>query len=243
MTRYFLTAAIAILSLTLPLRAEDSAKKVINPVVVFIETDPWLMVIGSDSPSFAMYENGQIIYRSENGYKTVMASTEQQNQILSVMQFGTTTRTYTASNSTDQPTNLFLLRQENALIKTSVYGALKRKEVRANLPAPIVAAYDKLSGFSDPAATDWLPENIEVMIWPYEYAPEASIHWPSEWPGIDAESTIKRGDSYSIFLPSAQFEEFKSFLRTGNRKGAVEIAGKKWAVSWRLPFPRIVLKN
>lgn len=34
-----------------------------QPVVVLIETDPWLMVIGYDVPSFTIYENGQIIFR------------------------------------------------------------------------------------------------------------------------------------------------------------------------------------
>ena len=32
-----------------------------QPIVVLVETDPWLMVIGSDVPTFALYENGQII--------------------------------------------------------------------------------------------------------------------------------------------------------------------------------------
>lgn len=34
-----------------------------QPVVVLYETNPWLMVEGSDVPSFALYENGQIIYK------------------------------------------------------------------------------------------------------------------------------------------------------------------------------------
>jgi hypothetical protein len=29
-----------------------------QPIIVLIETDPWLMVIGSDVPTFALYENG-----------------------------------------------------------------------------------------------------------------------------------------------------------------------------------------
>ena len=30
-----------------------------QPVVVLVETNPWLMVIGSDVPTFAHYENSQ----------------------------------------------------------------------------------------------------------------------------------------------------------------------------------------
>jgi len=37
-----------------------------KPIVVLIETDPWLMVIGSDVPTFALYESGQIIYKKNS---------------------------------------------------------------------------------------------------------------------------------------------------------------------------------
>ena len=33
-----------------------------TPLIVLIERDPWLMVIGSDSPSFALYDDGTLIY-------------------------------------------------------------------------------------------------------------------------------------------------------------------------------------
>ena len=75
------------------------------------------------------------------------------------------------------------------------------------------------------------------MIWPYEYAPEASIVWPKNWPGLHDVSTVKRGDSYSIFVPSADYAAVRHFLDTEKEKGAVEIGGKKWAVSIRMPFP------
>lgn len=242
MLRKFVLATLVMISLIAPLRAEDATNKVVNPVAILIEFDPWLMVIGSDSPSFVMYEGGKIIYRSEDGYKTVIASPAQQNEILSAMQFEQTNGTLMAANLTDQPTNVLILRKEDKLVRASVYGNLERADARSRVPAPILTAYDKLNGFSDPSAIGWLPEKIEVMIWPYEHASEASILWPKEWPGIDADDTVQRGDSYSIYLPATEFEEFKAFLITKNQKGAVEIGGKKWAVSWRLPFPRIKVR-
>ncbi|WP_373395804.1 hypothetical protein V8V91_14650 [Algoriphagus halophilus] len=33
------------------------------PVVVLVETNPWLMVIGSDVPTIAIYESGNIVYK------------------------------------------------------------------------------------------------------------------------------------------------------------------------------------
>jgi hypothetical protein len=32
-----------------------------RPLAVMLETDPWPMVIGSDTPSFVLYEDGQLI--------------------------------------------------------------------------------------------------------------------------------------------------------------------------------------
>jgi hypothetical protein len=75
------------------------------------------------------------------------------------------------------------------------------------------------------------------MIWPYDYAPEPSIIWPSEWPGLQSERTIRRGESYSVYVPSADLDALRDFLRSRNERGAVEIDGAKWAVSLRTPFP------
>jgi hypothetical protein len=75
------------------------------------------------------------------------------------------------------------------------------------------------------------------MIWPYEYAPDVSITWPKNWPGLDSKRAIKRGDSYSIFLDGIMFPELQKFLKTRKEKGAVKIGDKKWAVSFRYVFP------
>lgn len=33
-----------------------------TPVLVFIQTDPWKMVIGSDTPRVAVYDTGEVIF-------------------------------------------------------------------------------------------------------------------------------------------------------------------------------------
>ena len=33
-----------------------------KPMVIFIQSDPWLMVIGSDTPRVAVYETGDVIF-------------------------------------------------------------------------------------------------------------------------------------------------------------------------------------
>ena len=48
---------------------------------------------------------------------------------------------------------------------------------------------------------------------------------------------LEPGDSYSIFMPGKELPKLLDFLKTRKEKGAVEIDGKKWAVSFRYTFP------
>ena len=61
MKKYFI--GFLILLLTNFSFGQEYNEKYGQPIVVLIETDPWLMVIGSDVPTFSLYENGQIIYK------------------------------------------------------------------------------------------------------------------------------------------------------------------------------------
>jgi hypothetical protein len=210
------------------------------PVLILIETNPWGMVMGADAPAFALYEDGRTIYRTGSGYRSVKLSPGELNRFVESLELGSLTGLgggYTATESTDQPRNLLLVYGRKDPIFISVYGSLEDEEVRTKLPPAIAAVRDKLQSFEDGRASKWLPVEVEVMIWPYDYAPEPSIVWPKKWPGLDAPTTRKRGDSFSLYVPSADMESLGAFLATQRDKGAVEIGGKKWAASFRLPFP------
>src|SRR4051812_42503271 len=36
-----------------------------KPLLVVVENNPWLSLVGADSPKFALYDDGTVIYRSE----------------------------------------------------------------------------------------------------------------------------------------------------------------------------------
>lgn len=219
--------------------AHPLKEQVVRPEVVLIETDPWAMVIGADVPSFALYSDGQVIYRVDGGFRSVLLPPEKHRAILDAMAFSDRLTEYSISNATDQPSTQIVLIGDDKISGALIYGSLRSGSSRGALPPKIVAAYEMLHGFSDSAAVPWLPEKIEVMIWPYEYAPEASIDWPAAWPSLDDRFTVRRGDSYSLFLSSQHLDDLRAFLATRRERGAVRIGGKKWAVSWRLPFPMI----
>src|SRR5690349_19558407 len=210
------------------------------PLLILHEADPWMGVIGSDSPAFALYEDGRAIYRTAGGYRSVRLDPAELDRLLKSLDLGALPPVaggYTATEMTDQPTTSLLLYGGDKPAFIVVYGSFEDKEVRAKLPTEIVSLRDKLRSFESPRASEWLPGAVEVMIWPYDYAPEPSIVWPKRWPGLDDPNTRKRGDGFSLFVSSAELKSLRSFLASRNEKGAIEIGEKKWAATLRLPFP------
>lgn len=210
------------------------------PEIVLLERDPWGKVLGSESPRFVLYSDGQVIYRAEDGFRSVRLNETESLSIKNSLSEADSPKlygTYHVVEATDQPDSSLLLYGDPPVF-LSVYGSLDDQQVTSRLPAAVAKAFNTIRAFKSARSGPWMPSEIEVMIRPYEYAPEPSIHWNEEWPDLSAPSTIQRGDSYSLFLPSSELGPFESFLAQRNPKGAVEINGRKWAASYRIPFPR-----
>lgn len=241
---------------TLPLYCFGADPK---PLFVLIEYDPWAMVIGSDNPTFALYVDGTVIFKKEDKqgehsyYSAKLASPDSLISRITLKRLASFKERYTISEWTDQPTNVFYFEEK----RISVYGDLRRpplldpglgsnhKEIYSKeadqwreLPNELHEIFKTATTFDNPNAKRWLPEYIELMFWPYDYAPEASIFWPNAWPDLKDSKTVKReNNSYSVYLPSDNYTELMGFLKTQKQKGAIEINGKKMAVSFRFPFP------
>ncbi|MFC1822995.1 hypothetical protein ACFL9T_09835 [Thermodesulfobacteriota bacterium] len=230
-----------------------------KPIAVLIQTNPWLMVIGSDTPTMTIYEDGQVIHlKQEKGkapqyFHTQLSEQELDEVKMKLLSFGNYTgvkREYDlAPNVFDLPETKIYLNLNNNKLVTIVYGLMQPgaklpayssfpgQEKPDNLPDSIKNLHSYLSNFRFNTSKEWTPKFVEVMIWPYEYAPDESIHWPKDWPGLDSPNTLKRRDAYSIFFPGIKIKQLGEFLMTSKPKGAVEIGGKKWAVSVRYTFP------
>jgi hypothetical protein len=228
------------------------------PIAILIQTDPWSMVIGSDTPRVAIYENGEVIFAKKVGddlmyHHVTLAQKELQElrgKIKPLLDVKNLEPWYDlAPNVTDQPEAMFYLRDGEREIATSVYGLMAEgTELPAYTrfangpeatppPDALLKVHKFLTTLDFPQSTEWQPEYVEVMLWDYSYSPESSIVWPKDWPSLDSERTAKRGDSYSIFLDGALLGKLREFLSTRNQKGAVEVAGKKFAASYRFVFP------
>ncbi|AMM51044.1 hypothetical protein TH61_07400 [Rufibacter sp. DG15C] len=217
------------------------------PMVVLTEVDPWLMVIGSDVPTFVLYENGQIIYKKvENRqvrYFTLSLSKEETQAEIYKMGFSDSLLKLPsfmeANGATDQPTNELILNFDTTRTYR-VYGNLRNDEARSATPKAFLTVYDYLRSFSHAKATPWMPEKIEVLVTDYSHSKEKAAQWPATWPDLKSPDTVSRNEElYSIYLPIAQFESFLKLSKSLKEKQAVEINGKKFSLSYRLPFPNI----
>jgi hypothetical protein len=220
-----------------------------QPILVLIETNPWLRVIGSDVPSFALYENGQIIYKKlvDKEWKYFELTNDRETTLNIFNSFEISddlinlpnhTR---ASDWTDQPTNILIL-NNGTFKQISVYGNLRdiKDETKTKTPESFLLVYNKIIGFDSESANQWLPEVIEVMATEYSHSPEEPVKWNEEWNDIKSQTTVKRRKGlYSIYLDRKDFNDFIALLKCLKRKQAVEINGKKFSLSYRLPFPNL----
>nr|WP_294942850.1 hypothetical protein [uncultured Mucilaginibacter sp.] len=240
---------LLVLPFACKLSAQNYNEKYGSPLVVLIETDPWLMVIGSDVPSFAMYPNGQVIFKkwANKTVKYYEANLSREEVQKTITSFGITDslmkqrRYIKASDWTDQPTNQLILNFDSVKV-VNVYGDLRGKDgdVRKQTPKSFLAVYDKLIDFDNANKKEWLPDSVELMLTGYDHSPEKPLPWPALWPGLKDKSTVQRNPGlYSIYLDKKYFEEFLKLNASLNEKQAVLINGKKFSISYRLQFPNI----
>jgi hypothetical protein len=218
-----------------------------NTLVVLTETNPWLMVIGSDVPTFALYEKGQVIYKKEENkifkiYEVVLTQEELQEviQSLSISDSIYTLPDYIeASDWSDMPSNILILNIKKPKI-ISVYGGLnERSESREKTPKEFLTVYDNIKKYKNKSAKEWLPHKFEIMIWDYSYSPHKRP-WIKGFPDLNSPGTVQHEDgSYSMFIDIEKLDDFKKYYLAMGEKEAVEINGKKMSISYTISFPNI----
>lgn len=231
-----------------------------TPMVVFIQSNPWAMVIGADTPRVAIYDSGEAIFtktiRDDLVYHRVLLDQEAladvRERLDSVLALDDLKPYYNiARGATDQPKAMFYVRDGEREVSSAVYGLMGKSRKRwrwpfsrrfdgwtpRGVPTELLELHQWLCELDFRDSEEWTPPFVEVMLWDYSHAPGPSIHWPEEWPGLESDRAIQRGNSYSIFLDGAAVPELRAFLARRESKGAVELDGKKWTTSYRYTFP------
>jgi hypothetical protein len=213
-----------------------------RPLIIMVERNPWLMVVGSDSPSFALYADGLVVARNPDasGYQQWRMSEEAREGLLTRVaseEFLELDAYYEVSDVTDQPSielHVWIGGQRKSV---SVYGDLRNdSRDRAQTPDPFRRAFEALVALPAASPSPWLPGQVEVLLWPYPSSVEVPMEWPSEWPPFE-ETRLRGEDLRQILLPADQYPRLLELRRNLGDRQAVKLAGKKWALSYRFPFP------
>lgn len=223
------------------------------PVVILIETNPWAMVIGADTPRVAVYDDGEVIIAKEQNqrlqyYQLTLDAPSLKTmraQLSALLSINDLKHSYELVRATDQPEAKFYLSDKKRELVTSIYGLSNAANSlivagdakKAGIPSALLEFYKWLLGLDGSSGKVWTPNYVEVMLWDYSYAPQPSIKWPRDWPSLDSDRAVKRGEAYSIFLDGRLQPQLTAFLATRSEKGAVEISGKKMAADYRYTFP------
>lgn len=208
------------------------------------------MVIGSDSPTFALYSDGLVIFRDESyAYHSIQLDAQQKDALLAEIApesiLGLKEH-YQTSLSFDLPTNELYVWIDGKQKRVDVYGVLRsdtngqRFDEWADRlekpPEAYLRAFDAIVNFA-PEASAWLPDRIEVMIWPFEYSREEPLALPADWPPFESTERAINSELRRLYLPTSEFPRLQRLVEERSPRQAVELGGRKWAISYRLPFP------
>ena len=216
-----------------------------QPLVLLTEYNPWAMVIGSDSPTFALYANGMVIYwageRRTGRYLIVTLAPSEVSELFKsahlneAKDFGSC---YSIEDGTDAPTNVLVVKTETGYKAIDVYGVIRHSDniPPARMPSDLQEAFRVLLAFQSSNAHEWKPPYLEVMMWPFSYA-KSSAPWPNIFPGVADKNTRRTSRGITLFLPFSQLDQYRDFVSKLKPTQAVSLDGKKWAISQRIPLP------
>ncbi|NYF51351.1 hypothetical protein [Tunturiibacter gelidoferens] len=220
--------------------------KGLQPIVLLTEYNPWAMAIGSDSPSFALYVDGTVIYwqgnRRSGHYVSGHLSKIEIENLLSLSHLDHASEfndCYSIVDATDMPTNVLVVNAANGFKTVSVYGPLRQSIpdlLTRKLPSDLQTAFETLFAFRVSDPKPWQPPFFEVIIWPFAYA-KSSANWPADLPTVRDARSVQTKHGYNLFVPIAKLAEYETFVAKLRPTQAVEIDGKKWTTSARFPFP------
>ena len=224
-----------------------------DPIAVWHVFSVW----SSHGPSLVVYEDGEVLYRkggdlhSEYLHRRLDADALRAvKDRLAATDLSDVKSWYDlAPGVTDMPTTFLYVKAAGRVRKIRLYGMSAKGTLLAStryptdvkpeaVPDQVGELREYLRSLTLPDGVPWTPRYIEVSLQPYEYAPDASIHWPKKWPGLRSSRTTKDEYGYSIYLDWQQHEELSAFLRSRKEKGAIVIDGRKWSASLNWVIPR-----
>jgi hypothetical protein len=193
-------------------------------------------------PLFALYENGQIIYRKNTknekvDYFEVILNNDEKNKFLNSLPFkniyNIMEKIIDASDGrTDQPMSILEL-NINGYKKVRVDGN-KRKFI----PKEYILIYDELIKYKNEKAHKWYPESICVMF-NDPFSDKNPKKWPENFPKINLN--IKKDDrnNLPLVLEKKYLKEYFEFYNSLTRFQNIEFENNLYSIRHEMEYPNI----
>lgn len=228
------------------------------PIFVWINSNPWLMVIGSDTPQVVLYDTGQVIYtKMDKGayayHSCVLDATqlaEFKQKLAGIDRLKSLKPFYNLVEASDQPMTEFYIHVGASETVTEIYGltdpeslAMARERLHPSgktdrVPPQLIGLYDYVSAVDYPACDVWKPQYIEVMLSPFDNSKGPIVQWPSDWPVLSSDHAMRRHeDQYSIFLDGTKLADLQRLQAGLKDNGALVLGGRKWSMAYRPVVP------
>ncbi len=242
---------LATLVQRLPAQAHNSDLAVLQQAYATnnAEVLPLVSLMEGGTPLFLLFPDGRLIVGTPQTKRpgfTQLTDHDLQVVVSSLTQlddFWLLSANYDlAPNVTHQPEHALTLRLPGKPEKSvAVYGALSAPFPAPVPPAAFTTMLRLLERLTPRELTPWDPGYVEVYWSDYSYAPDQSLDWPKDWPGLSSPLTRqgKAGDliKYYLVLPSSKVAELDQLLARRPQRGAILIDGWKGSAHYRWPLP------
>jgi hypothetical protein len=213
------------------------------PLVLVHERNPWTE---SDGPTLALYPDGTLIYWSpaEHGgvFRTARLSQEQIDEFISRVdseEFRLQQPAPAFDFSSDAARSVITVRRPGQPSKCfGLLGSLRgQRKFSPNFSPRLRAALEFLAMYEHPQAVEWIPERIEVALWPAPESTQPDLVWPAELPGLEAGIHASSDESYALCLTREQYALLEPLLESRAPGQAFHVGNRRRIVYVRCAFP------
>ncbi|MBK9579119.1 MAG: hypothetical protein IPO40_18785 [Fibrobacteres bacterium] len=241
----------AILTLNLLLGAKPSTPvEEARPVLVLYETNALTFYPFSESPAFALYDNGEVIFTRKDpqghGIKYFHEKLQKEEffDFIRKTEFDTildeSGENKSFSEDTDQPDNYVYRFSSKNVWFYRYYGDLRStgSPARKRAPQRLIQLFDRLAQYAPlRGLQEWIPDQYELIAQCNE-AKGKTAPWPKSLPDLKSPITKKMDETIaSLFLTKDQYQAYQAAEATRPDGLKFRISGRSCFLVTRIPFP------
>ncbi len=222
-----------------------------RPLLAMWERDPWLMVLGSEVPSFVLYEDGLVVFRRDDARETrylvaEIGAPRARSIVDRVLARGFERLPLGSSlvDGTDQPSVDIVVRAADGGWLGSWVHGLGRDGLRSSgcalsamAPAPFLATHRELLRFRDPSERPWEPDRVEVLLWEFASPRTDQLEWPADVPRPPSPLVAPEGRPYRHAVEGRHEARLLALQRSLGNARAIRLDGRRWTVNVRRLVP------